>query len=79
MGFGRVALPPGSPINLLPAREKEPPHSGSRSKAMSLGWGDGGLEGDMGLEPDGPPSPHPCKKPDGFASEEFDSGSLRKW
>ena len=20
-----------------------------------LGWGDGGLEGDMGLEPDGPP------------------------
>ena len=25
----------------------------------SLGWGDGGLEGDMGLEPDGPLSPRP--------------------
>jgi hypothetical protein len=29
----------------------------------SLGWGDGGLEGDMGLEPDGPPSPRPSTKP----------------
>ena len=29
----------------------------------SLGRGDGGLEGDMGLEPDGPPSPRPSTQP----------------
>jgi hypothetical protein len=27
--------------------------------AKRMLWGAGGLEGDMGLEPDGPPSPHP--------------------
>jgi hypothetical protein len=36
---------------------------------MSLGWGDGGFEGDMGLEPDGPPSPHPSNRP---LQEQFD-------
>ena len=30
---------------------------------VSLGWGDGGFEGDMGLEPDGPPSPRPSNPP----------------
>ena len=30
---------------------------------MSLGWDDGRLEGDMGLEPDGLPSPHPSNQP----------------
>ena len=30
---------------------------------MSLGWGDGRLEGDMGFEPDGLPSPHPSNQP----------------
>jgi len=46
-----------SPANLLPARESEPLHSGFRSKATSLGWGDGGLEGDMGRSQDGPMGP----------------------
>jgi hypothetical protein len=30
---------------------------GAQSKAMSLGWGDGRLEGDMGLSQDGPMGP----------------------
>ena len=65
---------PGAIQNELLTREKEPSHSGSRSKAMSLGWGDGRLEGDMGLEPDGLPSPRPSNQlhmgfdPDGLPS-----------
>ena len=30
---------------------------------MSLGWGDGRPEGDMGFEPDGLPSPRPSIQP----------------
>jgi hypothetical protein len=46
-----AAVPPGSPGKLLLAREREPARSASRSKVTSLGWGDGRLEGDMGLSP----------------------------
>jgi hypothetical protein len=58
-----AALSPGSPANLLLAREKEPAHSAIRLNAMSLGCGDKRAEGDMGLEPDGLPSPHPGNTP----------------
>jgi len=34
---------------------------GARSEVMSLGWGDGGLEGDMGLRPMAPR--HPTRAP----------------
>jgi hypothetical protein len=56
----RTPSPRLPPVNELLARGQEPLHSGSRSKATLLGWGDGRLEGDMGLSQDGPigPSQH---------------------
>ena len=52
-----AALASRSPAKSLQTREKELPHQAARSRVMSLGWGDGRLEGDMGLSQDGPRGP----------------------
>ena len=58
-----AAPPPGSPTNPLLVLDKNYRTEGPRLTEASLGVGDGGLSGDMGFEPDGPPSPTPSNQP----------------
>jgi len=53
----------GSQRSVCSRLKKGPLRKGVQSNATPIGCGDGGPSGDMGFEPDGPPSPHPGNPP----------------